>query len=1394
METLLAQKSRARKRQQEQSEQAKAEHGAAERPEGAAAGMPLYLQGGQAPLAPAPMASLAPAELFRQPKLSVNRLDDPYEREADQVAETVLRMPEPTFLHNGGIGLADGSRSVEGKKEEHPLAQRKIDSTSGVSGISVPHHFTQTIGPGQPLDPASRDFFEPRFGHDFSRVRVHTGDQAAKAAHSIHARAFTMGDDIIFGADQFAPENEEGRLLLAHELTHVRQQANAPRRTIQRKAPLGKGTDVGDKEELAEIEDVFAGKTYDTNTKEGVLAYAQDWHTQLLREYQQYMTPPYGKAPGDLGISFSKQQRTGRAFFIYTVYYWPELTKKAEKEPPINLFKTTTDAVNSAQKEAETEEASASRIPPSDYRTLFPETFAKDYDAESKKLREQALAGFDDHEKWKLAAAEKKDKGFFVLTGIVQYMYRFAADLHDKEAARIRKGQWDSLTFRDNRLFFWIDGQIKAEKVATAEYDKYVDRVEHPDPLWKEALQTKAQWQADLNKQNKGDKDSSAAEQDLGSLSIMASMMRNKVGREVLPAEVIDAWNAADQTMSVLRPAAAKGEVSTSSKENAQKVVKVFFSAFRTVVKSHDETKVIAKHRRVKITETSNPYFAPFAMTIALSNIGFANDKSGWKKAFGSYNDVVAGMDKYIAVQLEAKGRKNEGEQLQVLGWRERSLADVLEEHHGAQKVPAVFYPKNELENTGEPGSPSFAAKGIPLLFYIYHEDDDWHLADVTTPQQVKVTSGGGGDKTTPDQAIFSKVNSKLRFPYGRIYYTLPNGTSWVLETNEPWRASEWLTWIGLGIAAAALAIVTFGGSIPVSVIVIGAAVGVAAATADIVEKKRAGVLTTKDVLIDGLQIVASLLTAGSAKLGQVVLSRAAAAGMTAAEVGGLAGRLFVPVTLAALGGDVASFAVLTSDAIKTLDDIDKQPGSEQDRKLAKIRVLAQLIGAGIVTFLAVRGSLKAVSMKGLHVDVGPNGEMVTRPVLEDAELLKAAKGVGNADEMTKVLGNPGIDQELRNRIRAGLSEALTSGPVASRKLEELIGRLRAASKPEELSAIIAELNGRSRIGSICGPEVAARVTAKEAKLLANLDEATFTKLRDSSPRDLQAASSVLELDAKEGARLLREYGRDIVNYLRTNPLTSLGELEDILANQRARVTEKVGGLYEGIDTTKPPEGGWKFENGQGVYLDTDGVTKVIETKVRGPNGAEGVFERAYNPVTKKLELRRAFLRMRGAKKTLPSMVPKQGGEPEMVEGKGTPTVQYITLYQMKQLSVPLGEISAAGVKTIHMSNIQNVETIIHVHWLRQRFSGASFSELIEFTASMKYAETSAIQTGYRRSGPPSVSGGDQQEIRKLLGFQENGKPELIAKNKKLLDKYGFSRDTRMLMGFDIDFPVITKE
>src|SRR5262249_13668908 len=96
------------------------------------------------------------------------------------------------------------------------------------SATDVPASVHEVLrSPGQLLDSTTRAFFEPRFGRDFSHVRVHTDARAAESAQAVNALDYTVGRQVVFGAGQFLPGTAAGRQLLAHELTHIIQQGSA---------------------------------------------------------------------------------------------------------------------------------------------------------------------------------------------------------------------------------------------------------------------------------------------------------------------------------------------------------------------------------------------------------------------------------------------------------------------------------------------------------------------------------------------------------------------------------------------------------------------------------------------------------------------------------------------------------------------------------------------------------------------------------------------------------------------------------------------------------------------------------------------------------------------------------------------------------------------------------------------------------------------------------------------------------------------------------------------------------------------------------------------------------------------------------------------------------------
>lgn len=181
-----------------------------------------------------------------QAKLTVGRPNDNYEEEADRVADAVMRMPEPRVQREceeepvQTRPLADRitpllqRQSDPEEEEEEPVRAKAAEETPQVTS-NLEASINALQGRGQPLSKESRAFFEPRFGRDFSGVRVHTDTRANQLARSVNARAFTRGNDLVFGSGEYSPGSAAGRRLLGHELTHTIQQAHGSASTVQYK-------------------------------------------------------------------------------------------------------------------------------------------------------------------------------------------------------------------------------------------------------------------------------------------------------------------------------------------------------------------------------------------------------------------------------------------------------------------------------------------------------------------------------------------------------------------------------------------------------------------------------------------------------------------------------------------------------------------------------------------------------------------------------------------------------------------------------------------------------------------------------------------------------------------------------------------------------------------------------------------------------------------------------------------------------------------------------------------------------------------------------------------------------------------------------------------------------
>jgi hypothetical protein len=191
------------------------------------AALPVFSSSDRRTLAPRVVHS---REFEPEPALALGEADDALEREADRVASGAAGPAKP------GVSPASAAAPIS-RAAMRVRGDDRADDESGRDSKRAPDIVRQVLrSPGQPLDLRTRSLLEPRFGQDFSGIRIHTDGSAARSAAQVGARAYTAGNDLVFAAGAYDTQSRHGRQLLSHELAHAVQQGSTAR--IIQRAPV----------------------------------------------------------------------------------------------------------------------------------------------------------------------------------------------------------------------------------------------------------------------------------------------------------------------------------------------------------------------------------------------------------------------------------------------------------------------------------------------------------------------------------------------------------------------------------------------------------------------------------------------------------------------------------------------------------------------------------------------------------------------------------------------------------------------------------------------------------------------------------------------------------------------------------------------------------------------------------------------------------------------------------------------------------------------------------------------------------------------------------------------------------------------------------------------------
>ena len=213
-----------------------------------------------------------------------------------------------------GRHMTAGGECEACRQKREGMLQKSAVSATLVNGVPpIVHEVLNSSG--QPLDAGTRVFMEPRFGHDFSQVRVHADARAAESVRAVNALAYTVGRDVVFGEGEYAPGTSEGRRLLAHELTHVAQQRSG----VSQNDVVGEPEDVWEQEA-----DWVAGQVIESESNPLVQVFSQGVSTSEISDMQEARQMVHQAPEGVMRLKPDNKR--------YEVPQWAQLPPDAQKD------------------------------------------------------------------------------------------------------------------------------------------------------------------------------------------------------------------------------------------------------------------------------------------------------------------------------------------------------------------------------------------------------------------------------------------------------------------------------------------------------------------------------------------------------------------------------------------------------------------------------------------------------------------------------------------------------------------------------------------------------------------------------------------------------------------------------------------------------------------------------------------------------------------------------------------------------------------------------------------------------------------------------------------------------------------------------------------------------
>jgi hypothetical protein len=929
-----------------------------------------------------------------------------------QHTQELGRTPAARSAQPSGGGLAAVSnqamlRTLSGvsRPEDAHEQEAARTATTASSWASGP---AGTSPPPAGLDPIARRAMVGLFGDPFDDVTLHSNRAASRVADAVGASAVTAGRDVFFAAGRYQPDTPSGQRLLVHELAHTRQAPAAPAR-LHRDGTAVKRTYMIEASEPEVF--LFAG----TATKEQISStlYGDPelgFNLRYVPTQQQKLVDgvtAQGTRPKNPAALTTDCQASLRSMLDIA------LTKDIDQTISLLSERSIGSGDEASLAELTLRWSQRSDIPTTGGGSYFdaylgalnrrqliqPHWYTLGQTETTKTALQWLLAESGSSSEQIEKAIELRSSAFRGTTGYtvtdrtpelqtgdfvgrfywsngggttqVRILETIGEDSAEEPTARlVQRRLMGKATANGLGAGVVVPSPAGGYIGYLVDFNLLDDFAEHPfqdemghyywyypgtrlvaiHELWDAA--TKVRFEQDVRAQ------STDWTADLIGMEASAIKIRANAPSWILSKPLLDAWLNSDRAMIEMSGnLAAKKPVDRAKTVTA---ARAFFDQARAAVKSLDDIEEVSDTAFI----TVNPYLTEVTHTFITRRLETALTAAQWRQVLTDYHSVGEAMDNYVASRLRATGGekgKAEALQLEYSGAAARKLDALILDHPNGRRIRATFYPLDSMTADQE-GLGEAVAAPMDCLFYVYREGSEWHLDDLTTPRKEKVTEASGGTDTMPAQKLFTKLNTRLRFPRGRLYWEMPDGTIWVMTTTEPKSFADWLKSIGMTLGLLAMLVGTAGTSLPATLLMIGSALAGAAGTAaELYEKADAGVLTQADVFIGVVDIIAGLAQAGSAATGHIIRTSALKTGAAARFATSLDKYVYRQLVGVSLFGQTLSFVVTTQ---QILDEYYKAKAAADANgsDLALRRLLMHIFMSGGMLLMSGKADLADIT------------------------------------------------------------------------------------------------------------------------------------------------------------------------------------------------------------------------------------------------------------------------------------------------------------------------------------------------------------------------------------------------------------------------------------------------